>query len=49
MKGCYVYFEDQATREFFESRVDFKAVRRSVQADAAAESQGNEVVAEVEA
>lgn len=27
MKGCYVYFEDPATRRFFESRIDFDAIR----------------------
>jgi len=27
IKGCYVYFEDPATREFFESRIDFEAIR----------------------
>lgn len=30
MKGCYLYFEDPATRRFFESRVDFDEVRRNV-------------------
>lgn len=28
MKGCYIYFEDPATREFFESRIDFESLRR---------------------
>ena len=48
MKGCYIYFEDEATRKFFESRVDFQAVRRAMLADAAAEDQGSEIAEEVE-
>jgi len=45
MKGCYVYFEDPATRKFFESRVDFEAVGRNVEAEAVSE---DEMVASTE-
>ena len=31
LKGCYVYFQDRATREFFESRIDFETIRREAQ------------------
>lgn len=49
MKGCYVYFEDQATRAFFESRVDFAGIRRSLLAETADEARRLKFAEQVEA
>jgi uncharacterized protein len=49
IKGCYVYFEDPATREFFESRIDFHAIRSKRPMARSAEVETSDDTAEIEA
>jgi DUF2075 family protein len=37
LKGCYVHFLDEQTRDFVESRIDLATVREEMQAEMAAE------------
>jgi uncharacterized protein len=39
LKGCYVYFTDDKTRDFFESRIDSLAVQLAAERDAGYESE----------
>lgn len=48
MKGCYIHFEDPATRQLFESRVDFRALREGATPEDVAEMSSNEVTEQVD-
>jgi DUF2075 family protein len=37
LKGCYVQFLDEQTRDFVESRIDVATVREEIQTELAAE------------